>query len=183
MQNIDVLIVKTFSDNYNVSLYAAVGVVVKFSLIMIAVIETVVAPVLVDSNKQDHHKKYFIILTLLSGVGYIISLTLLPWLGNSILHFLKAELQASWLIWSALGVGMVSLGFFAIWIKVYMSWGRRDILYVWIFCSMIGLGVFFKSIEEFVILFASILVCLYGVTVCKVGYYLKKHSVFPKESK
>ena len=66
MQNIDVLIVKSFSDDYTVTLYASVAVIVKFSLIVISIFETVSAPVLVDTKKQNEHRKYFFILTFLS---------------------------------------------------------------------------------------------------------------------
>ena len=66
MQNIDVLIVKSFSDDYNVTLYASVAVIVKFSLIVIAIFETVSAPVLVDAKRQSEYRRYFTILTLLS---------------------------------------------------------------------------------------------------------------------
>lgn len=66
MQNIDVLIVKSFSDDYNVTLYASVAVIVKFALIFIAIFETVSAPVLVDTRRHHEYKKYYTILTLLS---------------------------------------------------------------------------------------------------------------------
>jgi O-antigen/teichoic acid export membrane protein len=130
MQNIDVLIVKSFSDDYDVTLYASVAVIVKFALIVIGIFETVSAPVLVDTKRQSEYGRYFIILTLLSVLGYVVSLTLLPWVGNIVLHILKAELTASWTLWASLGVAMVSLGFFSLSIKVYMSWGKKDIYYV-----------------------------------------------------
>ena len=52
MQNIDVLIVKSFSTDYDVTLYASVAVIVKFSLVVIAIFETVSAPVLVDTTRR-----------------------------------------------------------------------------------------------------------------------------------
>jgi O-antigen/teichoic acid export membrane protein len=130
MQNLDVLIVKSFADDYTVTLYASVAVIVKFSLIVIAIVETISAPVLVDPAQSHEYKKYFVILTLLSILGYLVSWTLLPWAGNIVLHILKAELTASWTLWVSLGVAMVSLGFFSLVIKVYMSWGKKDLSYV-----------------------------------------------------
>jgi O-antigen/teichoic acid export membrane protein len=66
MQNLDVLIVKSFSDDYNVTLYASVAVIVKFALIFIAIFETVSAPVLVDTKRQHEYARYIIALMLLS---------------------------------------------------------------------------------------------------------------------
>lgn len=173
MQNIDVLIVKSFSDDYNVTLYASVAVIVKFALIFISIFETVSAPVLVDTRRHHEYKKYFTILTLLSVLGYVVSLTLLPWAGNIVLHILKDDLSGSWPLWSSLWVAMVSLWFFSLYIKVYMSWGNKDIYYVWVLALFLCLGFFAHSVEDFAIFFASILVCLYAITLYKIWCYIK----------
>ena len=174
MQNIDVLIVKSFSDDYNVTLYASVAVIVKFSLIVIAIFETVSAPVLVDAKRQSEYRRYFTILTLLSILWYVVSLTLLPWAGNIVLHILKDELTASWILWSSLGVAMVSLGFLSLYIKVYMSWGNKDIYYVWIISSLLTLWFFFDTLESFAVFFAGLLVSLYVITLYKIWCYIDK---------
>jgi O-antigen/teichoic acid export membrane protein len=174
MQNIDVLIVKSFSTDYDVTLYASVAVIVKFSLVIIWVFEMVSAPVLVDTTRRWEYKRYFTILTLFSILGYIVSLTLLPWAGNIVLHVLKAELMASWMLWASLGVAMVSLGFFSLYIKVYMSWGKSDILYVGILGAILCLGFFFDTLEGFALFFACVLLCLYTVTVHKIWCQIRR---------
>ncbi len=68
---------------------------------------------------------------------------------------------------------MVSLGFFSLYIKAYMSWGKNDISYVGVMGMFLCLGFFFDTLENFVVFFAGILVCLYTITLYKIWCYLR----------
>jgi O-antigen/teichoic acid export membrane protein len=58
LQNIDILIVKAIFSDYDVTLYASVAVIAKFALILIAILETITTPTLVDKEKTSEHRKY-----------------------------------------------------------------------------------------------------------------------------
>lgn len=68
LQNVDVLIVKALLTDYDVALYAAVSVIVKFILVFISILDTITLPVLVDQKQKHLHKKYASILVSLSLV-------------------------------------------------------------------------------------------------------------------
>lgn len=87
------------------------------------------------------------------------------------LYILKeGELVGSWLLWSALGISMVSLGFFSIFSKVYMSWGGKILTPIGTIGSLLVLGFFAPTLDVFASLFAIIHVCLYGVTLYYIWY-------------
>lgn len=174
LQSIDVLMVKALFSDYDVTLYASVAVISKFALVLIAVIEAVTTPTLVDRHKRTHHKQYILVLGGLSLLGYLVAATFLPWAGNIVLHILKGELSASWTLWTALGISMVSLGFFSLFSKVYMSWGGKILTIVGVCSASIFVGFLAPSLEIFALIFAIILTMLYVITLIQVWKYAER---------
>ncbi len=124
-QTVDILLIRKLFDNMSVAIYASVAIIVKFALVFIAVLETVSLPALVDKKLNSIHKKYIYNLILISILGIFVSIFMLPYAGNWVLEIIKDELLASHWVWIFLGVAIVSLGFFSIFIKVLIAWKRK----------------------------------------------------------
>jgi|GEM_PF-1140987 len=109
LQNIDVIFAKIIFSDAEVLVYMSVAVMVKFSLVLIGIFETVSLPVLMDSSRKIFHKKYIKNLILLSILGFIVSFVILPYIGNFALNIIKPGLYADYLVWAFLGASSVSL--------------------------------------------------------------------------
>ncbi|MBB1554524.1 hypothetical protein HG442_003905 [Candidatus Gracilibacteria bacterium] len=168
LQNIDVIFAKIIFSDAEVLVYMSVAVMVKFSLVLIGIFETVSLPVLMDSSRKIFHKKYIKNLILLSILGFIVSFVILPYIGNFALNIIKPGLYADYLVWAFLGASSVSLGFFVIFAKFLIaqkiSWKNILVLPI-----ILMFGFFWiHSLIEFSGLFALIIFCLYGGVLYKI---------------
>ena len=168
LQNIDVIFAKIIFSDAEVLVYMSVAVMVKFSLVLIGIFETVSLPVLMDSYRKIFHKKYIKNLILLSILGFIVSFVILPYIGNFALNIIKPGLYADYLVWAFLGASSVSLWFFVIFAKFLIaqkiSWKNILVLPI-----ILMFGFFWiHSLIEFSGLFALIIFCLYGGVLYKI---------------
>lgn len=168
LQNIDVIFAKIIFSDAEVLVYMSVAVMVKFSLVLIGIFETVSLPVLMDSSRKIFHKKYIKNLILLSILGFIVSFVILPYIGNFALNIIKPGLYADYLVWAFLGASSVSLWFFVIFAKFLIaqkiSWKNILVLPI-----ILMFGFFWiHSLIEFSGLFALIIFCLYGGVLYKI---------------
>ncbi len=167
-QTVDILLIRKLFDNMSVAIYASVAIIVKFALVFIAVLETVSLPALVDKKLNSIHKKYIYNLILISILGIFVSIFMLPYAGNWVLEIIKDELLASHWVWIFLGVAIVSLGFFSIFIKVLIAW-KRKIWQIFLLPALWSFGFFFvKNLEEFSFVLMCIFLCLYIWSVVKI---------------
>lgn len=168
LQNIDVIFAKMIFADADVLVYMSVAVMVKFALVLIGIFETVSLPVLMDASKKFLHKKYIKNLILLSILGFLVSCTILSYIGNFTLNIIKSGLYADYFVWAFLWVSSVSLGFFVIFTKFLIaqkiSWKNILVLPI-----ILMFGFFWiHSLIEFSGLFALIIFCLYGGVLYKI---------------
>lgn len=168
LQNIDVIFAKMIFADADVLVYMSVAVMVKFALVLIGIFETVSLPVLMDASKKFLHKKYIKNLILLSILGFLVSCTILSYIGNFTLNIIKSGLYADYFVWAFLWVSSVSLGFFVIFAKFLIaqkiSWKNILVLPI-----ILMFGFFWiHSLIEFSGLFALIIFCLYGGVLYKI---------------
>lgn len=168
LQNIDVIFAKMIFADADVLVYMSVAVMVKFALVLIGIFETVSLPVLMDASKKILHKKYIKNLILLSILGFLVSCTILSYIGNFTLNIIKSGLYADYFVWAFLWVSSVSLGFFVIFAKFLIaqkiSWKNILVLPI-----ILMFGFFWiHSLIEFSGLFALIIFCLYGGVLYKI---------------
>ena len=102
LQNIDVIFAKMIFADADVLVYMSVAVMVKFALVLIGIFETVSLPVLMDASKKFLHKKYIKNLILLSILGFLVSCTILSYIGNFTLNIIKSGLYADYFVWAFL---------------------------------------------------------------------------------
>lgn len=102
LQNIDVIFAKMIFADADVLVYMSVAVMVKFALVLIGIFETVSLPVLMDASKKFLHKKYIKNLILLSILGFLVSCTILSYIGNFTLKIIKSGLYADYFVWAFL---------------------------------------------------------------------------------
>lgn len=122
-QNIDIIAMKYLFPSEEVALYAAVSVITKFALVIIALFDMIYLPSLLDRAKRSLHLKYVGLLLLLSFLGFGISYFLLPSLGEWVLASIRPELSGGRSLFFFLGVAATSLGFFTIFVKALtLTW-------------------------------------------------------------
>lgn len=117
-QNIDIIFAKKLFPDDQVALYAAVGVIAKFVLVIIAVFESISLPTFADKKLSHLHFLYFKNLVILAILGFISSIIIFPLFGNFILGLLGKNFSASPELWIFSLIAMISLGFSSIFIKI-----------------------------------------------------------------
>ncbi len=117
LQSIDIILVKYLFPSIDVALYAAVSVITKFSLFLIAVLETVSLPILVDRVGYREKYKNIAFLVSCSFTAFLGAYFILPPLGESVLTIIRPELVGSHDLFAYLGIASVGLGFSAIFLK------------------------------------------------------------------
>lgn len=161
LQNVDVIIVHSLFSDSEATRYLAVAVLVKFALVFIGIFETLYMPVLVDARESSLHRQYITNLFLLSILGYVVSLTVLPYVGNYTLSLIKNGLTASYFIWAFLGIAMVSLWFFSIFSKVLVAQSKK-LIHFFVLPFLVSIAIFFSSsIEMFAIIYATVITVVY----------------------
>lgn len=89
LQNLDILIVRKIFDATTLALYSAIAVIAKFALVIIGILETIYSPILVEKTGITHSRKVVYTLIIWSIIGYVVAVTLLPYIGNYMLSILK----------------------------------------------------------------------------------------------
>jgi O-antigen/teichoic acid export membrane protein len=93
----------------DVAIYATVSVITKFALIVIGAIEMVYLPIFINMNKKSEHKKNLILLVCISLLGFLISWSILPIVGETVIRYIKPELIFDSRLFTYLGIAATSL--------------------------------------------------------------------------
>lgn len=165
LQNLDILIVRKIFDATTLALYSAIAVIAKFALVIIGILETIYSPILVEKTGITHSRKVVYTLIIWSIIGYIVAVTLLPYIGNYMLSILKWELRWSWQLWSSVGITLVSLGFFSLFSKVLIAHKVNFFWYIFVFTILLGITLFSPNLEFFTGVYACILTGMYIIVV------------------
>lgn len=80
LQNVDILLVKYLFPITDVALYASVSVITKFAIFIIAILETVYMPTLVDKKNVSEKRMALIQLFLLMLLAFFCAFFVLPYI-------------------------------------------------------------------------------------------------------
>lgn len=165
LQNVDILLVKYLFPIPDVALYASVSVITKFAIFIIAILETVYTPSLLDRKHHSKQKKALIQLFLLTFLAFLCAWFILPYAWAILLSFMKWGLIVSPDLFRWLWFSAVSLWFLSLYLKVLIAWNRQ--VFVLYGVIVFGWVILFwtRTLLEFSIVYALILCisCLLSV--------------------
>lgn len=179
LQNIDILLVKYLFSLSDVALYASVSVITKFAIFIIAILETVYSPSLVDEKMINQRKWYIRQLFLWNLLAFFCAFFLLPYFGEILLGFMKGWLVVPYGLFRSLGFSAVSIGFLILSMKVLTAW-KVSIIPIYSLLILGWVVVFFtKNLSEFAFLSAYFLSSACIVASISLWIKSEKNPVLP----
>ncbi len=149
LQNVDILLVKYLFPITDVALYASVSVITKFAIFIIAILETVYMPTLVDKKNVSEKRMALIQLFLLMLLAFFCAFFVLPYIWTILLNFMQWDILVSLDLFRWLWFSAVSLWFLSLYLKVLIAWNTRTyVIYALIMCWWIAL-FFTRNLIDF----------------------------------
>ncbi len=167
LQNVDILLVKYLFPLSDVAIYASVSVITKFAIFIIAIVETVYSPALLDTKIMDQRRWYVFQLFLWNILAYFCAFFLLPYFGEILLSFMKAWLVVPYDLFRSLWFAAVSIGFLSLYMKILTAWKVSIFPLYFLLCFGWVVVFFTQNLTEFAFVFASFVSvsCIF-VSIC-----------------